>query len=116
MVYLVKKESRVIPFYSEAEMKKAGFPKADKTVSDDEFAANGCYARLVDNEIVIGKTPEEARAEQNAERVRVLKRNLADTDYIIVKIAEGATTASQYADKLAERRAWRAEIRQLESA
>jgi hypothetical protein len=116
MIYLVKKEGRVIPFYSEAEMKKAGFPKADKTVSDDDFAANGCYARLIDGKIAVGKTGAEKQAEQNAERVRVLKRNLADTDYIAVKIAEGAAAASQYADKLAERRAWRAEIRQLESA
>jgi hypothetical protein len=116
MIYLVKKEGRVIPFYSEADMKKAGFSKADKTVSDDDFAANGCYARLIDGKIVIGKTDSEKQVEQNAERIGALKRQLADTDYIAVKIAEGAASASQYADRLAERQAWRAEIRQLESA
>jgi hypothetical protein len=48
--------------------------------------------------------------------LRVLKRQLAGTGYIAVKIAEGAAAALEYAGKLAERQAWRTEIRQLEPA
>jgi hypothetical protein len=44
-----------------------------------------------------------------------LKRLLANTDYIAVKIAEGAATAADYADKIAQRQAWREEIQQLET-
>lgn len=44
-----------------------------------------------------------------------LKRQLAETDYVAIKIAEGAATAEEYADVLDLRRAWRARINELES-
>jgi hypothetical protein len=113
MIYLVKKEGGAIPFYNESEMKKAGFSKADKTVSDDEFAANGCYARLVGGAIVVGKTEAEKQSEENQKRVSELKQMLIDTDYIAVKIAEGSSTKADYADKISERCAWRQELREL---
>lgn len=59
------------------------------------------------------KAPERARIAAQAEISR-LKRNLADTDYISAKIAEGAATREEYADKLAERAAWRTRINELE--
>ena len=33
--------------------------------------------------------------------------NLASTDYIAAKIAEGKATKEEYADKIAERQVWR---------
>jgi hypothetical protein len=116
MIYLVKAENRVLTFYGEAEMKKAGFQKANKTVSEEEFAANGCYARLVDGKIVVGKTESEKQQEENAKRVSELKQMLAGTDYIAIKIAEGSCTKADYADKIAERETWRQELRALEDA
>lgn len=59
------------------------------------------------------KAPERARIAAQSEISR-LKRNLADTDYISAKIAEGAATKEEYADKLAERAAWRTRINELE--
>lgn len=59
------------------------------------------------------KAPERARIAAQAEISR-LKRNLADTDYISAKIAEGVATREEYADKLAERAAWRIRINELE--
>ena len=59
------------------------------------------------------KAPERARIAAQAEISR-LKRNLADTDYISAKIAEGAATKEEYADKLAERAGWRTRINELE--
>lgn len=47
--------------------------------------------------------------------ISALKRQLAETDYAVIKIAEGAATADEYADVLAKRRAWRARINELES-
>lgn len=58
------------------------------------------------------KAPERARIAAQAE-ISLLKRKLADTDYIAAKIAEGAATREEYADKLVERAAWRARINEL---
>lgn len=55
------------------------------------------------------KAPERARIAAQAEISR-LKRNLADTDYISAKIAEGAATKEEYA----ERAGWRTRINELE--
>ena len=43
-----------------------------------------------------------------------LKENLAETDYVAIKIAEGAATADDYADVLVQRQAWRDRINALE--
>ena len=59
------------------------------------------------------KAPERAQIAAQAE-ISLLKRKLADTDYIAAKIAEGAATREEYADKLVERAAWRARINELE--
>lgn len=59
------------------------------------------------------KAPERAKIAAQAE-ISQLKRKLADTDYISAKIAEGAATREEYADKLAERASWRVRINELE--
>ena len=59
------------------------------------------------------KAPERARIAAQAE-ILLLKHNLADTDYISAKIAEGAATKEEYADKLVERAGWRTRINELE--
>ena len=61
-----------------------------------------------------GYAPEKPQAEINAERISELKQLLANTDYIIIKLAEDAASRDEYADQLAQRAAWRAEIRTLE--
>ena len=55
---------------------------------------------------------EQEKAEQ---RIAELKHNLNETDYISAKLAEGVATKEEYASELAQREAWRAEIRQLEA-
>ena len=49
-----------------------------------------------------------------AEQIAALKCKLSETDYAVIKIAEGAATAADYADLIAQRKAWRAEINDLE--
>lgn len=44
-----------------------------------------------------------------------LKRKLRETDYKAIKYAEGELSAEEYAETKAQRRAWRAEINQLEA-
>ncbi|MBQ6756518.1 MAG: hypothetical protein IJP43_06205 [Oscillospiraceae bacterium] len=60
----------------------------------------------------INSQPEPAEDKQS--KIAELKRNLADTDYIACKIAEGAATREEYADVIAQRQAWREEINRLE--
>lgn len=55
--------------------------------------------------------PEE---ERRVERIAQLKQQLSDTDYAVIKIAEGAATPEEYAEVIAQRQAWRAEINRLE--
>jgi hypothetical protein len=117
MVYLAKKDGVVVHHTDKAAMQDLdGITNPDLTVTDKEFDAAGGMARLIDGEIVLGKTAAEVQAEQNEERIRALKELLSGTDYIAVKIAEGAATTADYADKIAQRQAWRQEIQALEGA
>lgn len=74
--------------------------------------------KLIDGKPVLrteeDKTPEIARINAHAE-ISLLKHNLAETDYIAAKIAEGAATREEYAEELVERAAWRARINELEN-
>jgi hypothetical protein len=125
MVYLWKRDGWVYNYAadSETEAKKIakhldGFTTApDMAVPDDEdeFESMNGLARLIDGEIFLGKTGVETTAEANAGRVRFLKSQLAGTDYIAAKIAEGSATVEKYAEKIAQRQAWRQEIAELEA-
>jgi hypothetical protein len=111
MVYLAKKDGGVVHHTSLQALKEMdGIEKADKQISDEEFEAAGCLARIINGKIFIGKTDEEKTAEDNVQKAVELKRKLAETDYVAAKIAEGSATKSEYADVIAQRQAWRHEI------
>ena len=61
------------------------------------------------------KNPAPTEEEIKAARISELKAFLASTDYAVIKIAEGAATPEEYADVIAQRQAWRAEINELEN-
>jgi hypothetical protein len=116
MVYLAKKNGAVVHHTDLAAMKALdGIKTPDMEISDEEFEAAGGLARLIDGEIFLGKTNAEIAAETGAERIRFLKSQLANTDYIAAKIAEGSATVEEYAEKIAQRQAWRQEISELEA-
>lgn len=46
--------------------------------------------------------------------IDLCKHRLAQTDYVVIKIAEGAATKNEYAQILAERQELRAKINELE--
>lgn len=52
--------------------------------------------------------------EFTALKIEQLKQRLSDTDYIAIKIVEGAATQSDYADIIKQRVTWREEINALE--
>lgn len=79
---------------------------------------NGLYNfKLVDGQPVEqtseDKASELARIDGRRE-IAELKTKLAETDYIAAKIAEGAATTEEYADKIKQRAEWRARINELE--
>ena len=79
---------------------------------------NGIYNSKLDNGVLSLRSDEEKAGELtliSAEReISELKAKLAATDYIAAKIAEGAATKEEYADKLAERAAGRTRINELD--
>jgi hypothetical protein len=88
----------------------------DMEISELDFEAADGIVRLVDGEIILGKTEVEIEAKENERKIIVLKRQLADTDYIAAKIAEGSATIAEYVDKIAQRQAWRQEIDALSAS
>ena len=60
------------------------------------------------------KTPEEMRKVEIEKRIAELKSNLSNSDYVVIKIAEGEATPEEYSEVLATRKAWRSEINELE--
>jgi hypothetical protein len=72
--------------------------------------------------VVVEKTNEEITSEESIiislinkqNRIKELKQMLFDTDYVVIKIAEGVATTEDYADVIAQRQVWREEINQLE--
>jgi hypothetical protein len=98
MVYLVKTDGKVRAFYSERQMIESGYNSADKTVTDEAFNSNGCYARVINDEIVIGKTQEEIAEEERQNQEMEYKATLEEIDQeagcgrafraLIIKMAE----------------------------
>jgi hypothetical protein len=118
MVYLWKKNGAV---YHHTDIAAAaqidGLTAApNMEVSEADFEAVGGIARLVNGHIVLGKSAAEVQAEENARQIIVLKKKLAETDYIAAKIAEGSATVEDYAGKIAQRQEWRQEIEALSIA
>jgi hypothetical protein len=120
MVYLAIRNGAVIHHASLSAMKALdGVEKAELTITDAEWAAGGNLARVIDGAIVVGKTEGEKAAEKAAAEKKAtiadLKQKLAESDYLVIKIAEGAAKAEDYAEQIAQRQAWREQVENLEA-
>ena len=106
-----------------------GDRKPDTQMTEQELDDCGRLVRVIDGKIFVGKTDEEKeedrkRAEmmpfpqpkglQLDEAVDGYKAKLAETDYVVIKIAEGVADRSEYEDVLAQRAEWRRRIEELE--
>jgi len=80
MIYLVNDNSKIRVFYSENDMKAAGFKKAGLEVSEETFNSNGCYARVLDGKIIVGRTAEEKAAEEKQEKISEQMAKLEQID------------------------------------
>ncbi len=66
------------------------------------------------NGTYIDEPSEESIRDVKLQRIYDLKQKLADTDYNILKIVEGAATLDEMSDIISQRSKWRAEINELE--
>lgn len=57
--------------------------------------------------------PEPTEEELKQAEIAELKKKLADSDYAVIKIAEGAATKEEYAELIEKRQQWRARINEL---
>ena len=117
MVYIGKRADGTLVHHTDVDAMREvdGVTEVLQEMTLAEFEAKGGLVREIDGNIFVGLTEAEKQKEKDAERVRVLKKMLADTDYISAKISEGSATKSEYAEKIRLRQAWREEIRQLEA-
>jgi len=114
MVYIARKNGEAVHHTSLEAMKQIdGIDTPEMVVSDEEFEAAECLVRIINDDFFFGKTNEEKIVEENEKKISVLKYQLAETDYVAVKIAEGSATKSEYASVIAQRQAWRKEINDL---
>ena len=58
----------------------------------------------------------EAQIEQNEAEIRGLINLLEQTDYIALKLAEGAATEEEYSEILEKRKEWRAKINEHQAS
>lgn len=75
---------------------------------------NICDFMYVDGEYIYDPITEPDR-DAKLQRIYELKQNLAETDYNILKIVEGAATVEDMADIIEQRSKWRQEINEIES-
>jgi hypothetical protein len=70
--------------------------------------------RVVNGELVNERYVETPESEVKENRIRELKKLLADSDYQAIKYAEGRLTEQEYSSIGEQRQAWRDEINRLQ--
>ena len=90
-------------------------PDAQMTLR--EFQEKGGQVRVINGQLFYGMTDGEkkqAKINELQENINSDKKDLEKTDYVGVKIAEGAATKEEYEELLKEREELREEIRRLQ--
>ena len=83
-------------------------------VSENGYTIEEIEPKGEERQFKIVEIPQPTEEEIAQARISELKQMLADTDYVVIKIAEGEATKEEYADVLANRKAWREELRLLQ--
>jgi hypothetical protein len=104
-VFLVKEGDRVLVFYSEMDMHASDYTKATRTVTEEEFNSNGCYARVINGEIVIGKTDTEKQVEDLTNQIADIDSQLEalDSKYLTPRILSGIGFQDSFALEQAQK-------------
>lgn len=132
-VYIKTNDNNVITAVNSSAFLRdtTDWTEIDKGTGDKYHHAQGNYLpvglmderglynyKLVDGKPVLrtdeDKLPEIDKLNARTE-IAQLKRRLAETDYIGIKIGEGAAKPEEYAKERAQRAEWRARINELEA-
>jgi hypothetical protein len=120
-VYLAKKNGAVVRHTDLPSMKLIdGIDTPEKTVPIAEWEAAGGLARIIDGQIVLGKTPAELETEAELAGLEAeqaaLQSELTAKDYKVVKAAESGLVLAQSDPALhARREDCRARINEIQS-
>lgn len=91
------------------------YEKAYKFVDENGYTIEEIEPKGEERQFKIVEIPEPTEEELKQARIDELKDKLSETDYIVIKIAEGEATKEEYAEVLAQRKAWRNEINELQA-
>ena len=87
-----------------------GIDNPDMQVSESAFEAANGLVRIIDGEIILGKTQAEQAVETERESLNTeeveLQRELVDKDYKVVKAAEAGIVLAEADPELHARREW----------
>jgi hypothetical protein len=111
MIYLIKKNGRVIPHTDlEAMETLDGISNPDMTITEAEWEAAGSLARIIDGKIFIGKTDDEKEREAEIGRLTLeaaqLQAELDAKDHKVIKASESGLVLAEEDPALHERRDW----------
>ena len=84
--------------------------------SNIDMFTSGRPLKYINDEIMFD-TEEEQKIERRTllyDELDELKRKLSETDYVVVKIAEGVATADEYSDVISQRAEWRSRINEIQ--
>jgi len=81
-MYIVIRENEPVVFQTEEQMKEAGYEKADMEITQEQSVQ---LIRVINGEIVFGYTDEEKKETARKERINLLKKQIADSDYKVIK-------------------------------
>lgn len=108
MIYLARKEGRVIFHADRDAMKELDGLEPEKTVSTEEFEEAGGLLRIIAGEIFLGQTEEEKREAAEIRELELeeaeLMKELSEKDYKVVKAAEAGLVLSDTDPDLHSRR------------
>ena len=81
--------------------------------------SNGAYIEELEQEgetrrFQIKEVPGPSDEEKAQTEYASLRDKLKETDYIVIKIAEGSATTEEYSEQLANRKTWRTRVQELE--
>jgi len=80
-IYLAKKNGGVVIHTDLQAMKELdGIEKPDMTITEAEYEAAGGLARLINNKIVVGKTPAEKDEDKKQADIQTYKTALDEID------------------------------------
>lgn len=87
-------------------------------ITEEQYASMEIFTDYIykNGKIAIDTKEEERKAKDTELRAEYdnLALSLANTDYVVIKIAEGVATEKDYADVLKDRAEWRKRINEIE--